>query len=274
MAKPTSAPFVSSRGGAATPVRNKNTPAPAPPTSIYPRENRSAPVQPISPPGLTFKVAAKGLPTVTLMFGEGAPELTGYGGWQTRQRPQRRDLTYWAGVAARTLTIPALLDGWAPLVRTRPGAGPDLNLAPQVNLEATIATIEAMATPSQNPYGPPPYVRLYGAVPRNDLVWGLNDIQWGDSIRNEYGQRVRQFFTLVFIQISGVEEVGRLTAALTQGGNPSATTTNYTTSDGETLSKIAVHRLGDVKLWHELARLNGMRDPNKVIPRGTVIKIP
>ena len=42
---------------------------------------------------------------------------------------------------------------------------------------------------------------------------------------------------------------------------------------GDTLVKIAARELGNAKLWHKLAKLNGIRDGRKELKKGRKIKI-
>lgn len=49
--------------------------------------------------------------------------------------------------------------------------------------------------------------------------------------------------------------------------------TNYLVKPGEDLRTIANRIYGDPKVWHEIARINGIRDPRR-IRTGQVIKLP
>lgn len=46
----------------------------------------------------------------------------------------------------------------------------------------------------------------------------------------------------------------------------------YTVKAGDTLSKIARDRLGDVQLWQEIALRNGIRSPYTIVP-GQVLRL-
>ena len=47
----------------------------------------------------------------------------------------------------------------------------------------------------------------------------------------------------------------------------------YIVRDGDTLVTIAARQLGDFTLWHELARMNDLRDPLYVTP-GQILRLP
>lgn len=49
---------------------------------------------------------------------------------------------------------------------------------------------------------------------------------------------------------------------------------DYTVQRGDTLETIARKLLGDGRLWTKIAEANGLRDPNKLVPGKTTLRIP
>jgi hypothetical protein len=47
----------------------------------------------------------------------------------------------------------------------------------------------------------------------------------------------------------------------------------YTVKHGDTLVTVAARQLGDLNRWHELARLNDIRDPRRISP-GDTLRLP
>jgi len=227
--------------------------------------------------------------TVIARLGPDRPDVSsGYGGWEEVARPRRTTVTTWTGMPARRMTLSILLD----------------NHYVGTSIETDIRRLERMALPRSG--GEPPTVRVLARgshVPYNDLVWVIDALAWGDALMNDAGNRTRQAATLTFLEYvpddlieartrqsssqrrrakkkkaSGVNRkknarekrkpAGRNRRSRSTGLR--ATTTPWA---GDDLMNIAARELGDARRWHELAELNGIRDPRHV-EVGQVLRLP
>ncbi len=129
------------------------------------------PTRPVSP-GLRFDLV-------------GDDELTGgAGGWQDIARPRRRTAVEWVGTPAYTYVLPLMIDG----IETSPGGN--------TVVESAIKTLTSWGTPTSKT-GQPPVVRLAGPLRAPDsLRWVIDDITWGEQIRNNAGRRIQQQVTV------------------------------------------------------------------------------
>lgn len=203
---------------------------------------------------------------VTAWLGQDPPTVTGgYGGWDIVARPRRQSLTAWKGHEPYQMDLPILLDGF---VTTS-------------SVEARCTALERMARPPQV-LDEPPLVRIAGSVPHSDLSWVVQRITWGDVIRSEKGQRIRQFAVLSLLRYIADDRVQQGTAASRARQNSATAKTGkkssgiskpHTVKSGETLQSIAAKELGDNNRWREIATLNGIRDP-KSIKVGQKLKMP
>lgn len=197
---------------------------------------------------------------------EGATVTGGYGQWQEVSRARRQALTQYVGRSPFTMTVPLILDGYK-----------------QGQLvEQDCQQIELMALPAQN--GEPPTVNIAGPVPHTELNWVITNITWGPSAMRSgrSGGRIRQAVTIEFkhfvaddrIQEAPAAQVYKLkqrqqqksTASKRGGGHNTSAEKTYTVLVGDTLISIASRKLGNPKRWHEIAALNGKRDPRSVVP--------
>lgn len=194
--------------------------------------------------------------SVTALRGDGAPSVqSGYGGWTVVDRPRRKGLTQWTGIAPLRLAVPLLLDG----------------LADARSVERDCETLEALARRSAGAPRPP-ILRVRGAVPHASLAWVVDTdgLAWGDALYDLGGFRVRQAVTVTLLEYVAPDQVD----VDNDAGAPSpAKARSYTVKAGDTLSRIAATRLGDYKRWQELATLNGIRDPDAIKP-GQTIRLP
>lgn len=208
--------------------------------------------------------------TLRLLLGEAAPVVTsGYGGWEVVGRPRRQGLTEWRGREPYRLSLDLLID----------------NFEKNTSIERLCSTLERMAVPPRA-HAEPPVIDIDGAVPHSDLDWVIDTINWGDSIRNRDGHRVRQKVTVIFLRYVDDDRVKQLSAAerrrrakAAQKGRKkkkskkSTSRETYTVKSGDTLSSIAAQELGDWQQWEDIADANDLRDPDR-IEAGTVIQLP
>lgn len=208
--------------------------------------------------------------TGIVLMGDTSPQLSGgTGGWAEVDRPKRTSLVEWQGRSPFRLVIPVLFDAYASNGAMEAGD----------RIENRIAALEALATPlvqtDKDPLGPPPVLRVAGAVPHNDLQWVVESIEWGASEwvvgAGPVEERVRQAATVSLIEYVPGPTFG-IRAALP--GRPVL----YTTKKGDTLKLIAARRLHAWRRYKEIQKLNPklphVRDPNFKIKPGTRIKVP
>ena len=113
------------------------------------------------------------------------------------------------------------------------------------------------------------------------LLWVIQGIDPGEAIRRESdGQMIRLSATVTLLEyveadialvITPSPAKAAVERAVAAGAPPLART--YTVKSGDTLSKIAQTHLGSYKRYPEIAKLNNIRDPNRIFP-GQVLKLP
>lgn len=200
----------------------------------------------------------------------GQAELSGgVGGWEVVDRPKRRGVPEWAGVAPYQLVLPLLADG----MDIRPGV--------DVSVEPTLRQLEEMGSPIGVDRDPP-VLRLSGPVslPQSlgGLRWVLTDIAWGAEVRDDDTRRIQAQVTVTLLQFVAATAVLSPAAAArakqtTPAPDAPAASRTYVVKSGDTLSKIAAQQLGDFRRFAEIASLNGLRDPN-FIKAGQTLKLP
>jgi hypothetical protein len=208
--------------------------------------------------------------TFTARLGDGSPTVTGgYGGWDITSRPRRRGLTDFVGVDPMTIEILVLFDNWVN----------------GLSVEFDILQLERMAGWGDTGGGDPPLIGFNsnGVIPHDhhdapSHDWVIKDVQWGDADRNKYGNRVRQAATITVLQyveddtLSDQSSAARNRAKHKHPKHKPYIVTEHDVKKGG-LRYIAQHRLGDAKRWHEIAKLNHIRDPKKV-KKGQHLKLP
>lgn len=134
------------------------------------------------PPALSVKV---------LMDEAGCVITGGYGGWELIDRPRRVAVTMWQGRQPYQMTAAIIFDGFRE----------------NDDVEIAIANLERMALPFGKE--PPPVHVLGTAVPHggDQMKWIIQEIAWGDKIRNSRGRRLRQH---AVVTLSGFVEVDRI----------------------------------------------------------------
>jgi hypothetical protein len=224
-----------------------------------------------------------------ILLGPDRPEVSsGYGGWNEVERPKRTTVTTWRGQPARRMSVSLLLD----------------NFEAGRSIEDDIRRLERLALP--RPGGQPPTVKVSapgGVIPPTyeALPWVVDGIDWGDALMNVYGNRTRQEVTLTLLQYVSDDLVRLSPAKKRRSQKNRATgktvkkgakkkrvaskgtgktkpksrraTKSAVVFDGEDLLSVAARELGDANRWHEIAVLNGIRDP-RAITRAQVIRLP
>jgi hypothetical protein len=194
-------------------------------------------------------------PTVIAWLGNDLPRIAWSSGWEVRSRPRRIGYTNWVGGAPRTLSVPLLLDGFSAYT----------------SVEGPLYTLERMARFPVGRRHEPPVVRISGPLPGTAAEWVIDSIEYGDEIRRLNGDRIRAEFILNLVEyVEGDVTLRRKKSPAhhhrQQHHQPGSTTTPstkvYRVRSGDTLWSIAQHQLGDGNRWHEIARLNHLRDPN------------
>jgi hypothetical protein len=171
------------------------------------------------------------------------------------------------------------------------------NFAAGHSIEPQITQLERMAgrmRPGQ-PDHEPPLVNFesMGVVPHDNhrepqTEWVISNLEWGDADRNIDGNRIRQAVTVTFLEYIEDDDLAGLTSAqrrklkntkksVKKGkGAKGAKEKRYVVKgSAETMETIAARELGKSSRWHEIKQLNPKyRDPNKVIPAGSIINLP
>lgn len=127
-----------------------------------------------------------GAPRPRLVFEQLGDDILsgGHGGWEVLDRPGRVAMTAWAGTPGVSWTLPLSLDGF-----TAGGS-----------VERDVEVLERWGLPADD--GEPPTLNVQAAVGRGKATarWVIATIEWGDQIRNDAGERVRQDITLTLLE--------------------------------------------------------------------------
>jgi hypothetical protein len=241
------------------------------------------------------QVKPKG-PSVVALAGDGFAVPVGDGGWTAVARPRRRGFLEWAGLTPLTMDVPIVLDGYAP-------SKADNNRAERFydgihdratrlrvresfegkSIEADIRALEAMHRKPQGPLDQPPVIEVVGAtVPHRGTHWVLNGLTPGEVHRRDSdGARVRMLFTLNLMEYLEPDVLTKSSPAKRQQDRNRQRKDNrsrrtYRVKKGDTLGKIAVAIYSERKRWHDIARLNDIRDPKSSthLKVGRVLKLP
>jgi hypothetical protein len=224
--------------------------------------------------------------TIVARLGDARPDVTaGYGGWTEVARPRRRPLSIWTGAPGLRMSFAIVFDGF----RDRQ------------SVEAQIAALERLATPTSS-FHQPPRVTLTargGMVPHQDREWVIDSLTWLDgATANWKGNRTRQAATLALFEwvpdvplhsvVPSKKQRAKKARAKTKPGashkrhvvhrkktivHRSARTDDADFGQGQDLLTIAALELGDAERWPEIAQLNGLRDPRATTP-GQVLRLP
>jgi hypothetical protein len=202
--------------------------------------------------------------TVRALMDTDAPTITqGYGGFQEIQRPGRRSLVAWQGVAPYRMGLALVFDG-------RQLNLPARDRLPSV-VETDCANLERMASMPQA-FWAPPKVRVTGAaVPKSSLDWHIDVLTWGEALRSRDGLRNRQHVTLELVQ--AVTGAGVRVSAVSNRSLSGRSVILAHPGGSVALQRLASRELGSAKRWKEIAKLNGIRTPAKV-KAGTALRLP
>lgn len=200
---------------------------------------------------------------VLCRLGEETPQINGgYGGWIIEPRPRKGGVTVWNGRDPRQMNLPIMLDGF------KTGK----------SIEGQINDIERLALPTAD--REPPRVTIAGpGLMHTDLIWLINNIDWGTALfdEREKGTRTRQSAVLTLLayaapdrlQTGGAAAQARRLASQDVASGTSGDTggSTYVVKQSDLkhgLSGIAAAKLGDSKRWKEIAKLNDIRDPMNI----------
>lgn len=157
-----------------------------------------------------------------------------------------------------------ILDGW-----------------PDRSVENDVKVLEDMALPVA-PRTPPPELEFdYGRMGGRSR-WVIDDLSFGEELRDAQLRRVRQEVTVTLIElVEGEISLSPVERHKNNRGNGSGNndddkkggTKLYVVRSGDTLSRIASRLLGKASEWPRIARLNDIRDPNRLTV-GQKLRIP
>lgn len=216
----------------------------------------------VSPPGprLPFRfnpVSVKRTPTV--------------GAWRQEERPRQKPAVEWAGQTLETLVFTLRLDGYSD--------------DPIRSVEPEIRVLERFGE-KRGKDKPPPELRFDYGPAESRTIWVIVSIEPLDELRNAQLQIVQQEFVITLLEYVEAElalsPVDRHKKNKDKGKGKGGDNGKddkkdeyriYTVKRGETLSSIAAKLLGKASRWPEIARLNGLRDPDRIVP-GQKLKIP
>lgn len=218
---------------------------------------------------------------ITMYLGETAPKvIDGYAQWTLVSRKRRKALLEFSGKNPLAVEVPFVIDKWDQWVKDSTDETEDRNIG--LLVEDQIRTLETLAGRTARGSNEPPKLLWFANAPHDTadhpgMLWVIESLEWGDSVRGGGGNRIRQWGTLVLrewvgdVFISSAAEIAREKAkdkGLSGGGT-------YKIRKGDTLKNIARQKLGDSRRWAEIWKLNKkkIRDPDK-LKVGIEIRIP
>lgn len=206
--------------------------------------------------------------SLTAELGDGVPTVTGAGGWNLVPREKQTSITEWQGYDPLSMDIPIVFDGFLD----------------DTSIEQSIKSLYWLMRQPQGPRHEPAVLSLSGPIPYTELRWVINNIQpvtGGDAeLRRSDGNRVRFTATVTLVQYVAGNTVtshkpspAKRHKGTTSRKGGTTRVRYYTVRSGDTLPKIASRLLHSSNKWHDIAKLNNIRDPNHV-KVGTRLKIP
>lgn len=189
----------------------------------------------------------------------------GVGGWTEVPRPRMIAGTEYGGTPLFKLTFDLWLDGYQS----------------QQSVEGPISQYIKWGQPPSAGKEPPVLMLHYGNYDR--LRWVMQDVTPSLTLRRLDGQRVQSKVTLTLLEYQGLTasstpadsvRAGIIATNIANGAahlNP--TVSAYTVLKGDTLQKIAAHKLGSANRWKEIAVLNKIKDPIH-LHTGAKLKMP
>ena len=214
---------------------------------------RELDIVPIAPPG----------PPLVCGLGDGTFKVPIQGGWTTVARERRVGLSDFAGQDPLVMSGPLILDNRGESV------------------EHLYTRLERLCR-DVAPDGEPTRLRLRGPIPYTDRRWVIQSVTPnGEWRRTVDGQRIRVVFDIEFLEYvpadllvtSKASPAEQAAERAIQAAPAEATARTYTVNAGDTLSAIAARELGAASRWHEIADLNGIRDP-RTLQIGQVLRLP
>lgn len=202
----------------------------------------------------------------TLRFGFNPTTVTpsgGVGGWEEVARPRRTAVVSWQGRPAKRIAFTLTFDGW-----------------PDQSVEDDCRILHNMGEP-RAPGKPPPELRLmYGPYGTGDQTWVIEDLEWGEELRDSELRRVRQEVTVTLLEyrspdfaLSPADRHKRKHKADKDGKRHKGRHAAYVIKRGDSLASIAVQTLGRASAWRDIAEANGIRDPEH-LRTGQRLRIP
>lgn len=198
----------------------------------------------------------------TLVFQFNPESVTPAGGgarYDTVDRPLRRSAVIYAGEDLETFAFTLFLDGY-----------------PDRSIEDDLKILTQMATPvKKGTRGP--LLRFDYGLSTPDKLWVIpsDGLEWGAELRRADLLRVRQEVTITLLEYEqpdlAVSPIKKRRDKKTITGSVGGTL--HLVAEDESLSSIAVARLGDAERWIDIAELNGIRDP-RAITAGQELVLP
>jgi len=201
--------------------------------------------------GVYYRIVRLDTKTDRLVLRDAAsPKLVSVGGrWNVVNRPRRVSFTSWEGSDPYRMDLPILMDGWDDIESVQD----DIHFINELRL-------------AQDPFVPPPQIRVYGALPVSSDIsggWVVESIDFGDNvIWHESGYRLRQDAVLHLLQYIPVKSLEI---------KPGSTAHMHTVKPGETLKSISKDEYGTTQYWSAIKNANGIRDGKKLPKK---LKIP
>ena len=160
--------------------------------------------------------------SLALLGPEGARMTEGGGGWDVVPVRRSVGITEWAGRPNYAMSLDLLFDGWMqhPIRPSLPASfigrpwlppgRPEYSPGVGLWLEGAIKNLEALSVPGRD-MTTPPSLRIYGAIAHPDVRWVIQNLEWGDSIRDIVtGRRMRQQVTVSLIEYHQPTELQKL----------------------------------------------------------------
>jgi hypothetical protein len=203
--------------------------------------------------------------SLKVLLGDTAANITGgYNSWEVVSRPKRVALTRFQGRDPYTMEVPVTFDGY------RENRGQELE----------INKLMRMSTQPNN-LAPPPTVKLRGAVPRHDLTWVIQNIDWetdGCYWTEQRGVpvRLRQKATITFLQFVDEEIIITPGSPALKAKPKEAAPKKTVDATGKTPKQVSQEHYGTPNLWQRILSGNPWlpKDPRQKIPAGRPIVIP
>lgn len=218
--------------------------------------------------GFVPVVQENGVRAVYPLLGDGAAKATASGGWAVVSRPKQKGFTTWEGYEPYQMVIKVMFDG----------------LSSNTTVEHEYDALRKIMRVPVGPARQPSPVILVGPVPLSNLRWVIQNIEPDESgtiRRNTDGHMIRCPATVTLIEYVEADVAVALKPSPAKAAverkdavaqKPPAVRT-YTVKRGDTLSKISQRFLGTYKRYPEIAKLNNIRDPNRIFP-GDVLRLP